>query len=46
MAAPNYKFAKRQRELKKSQKQEAKRQKKLAEQPDAPETKATTPESP
>lgn len=30
MAKPNYNFEKRQRELKKSQKQEEKRQKKLA----------------
>ena len=45
MASPNYQFAKRQRELKKSQKQELKRQKKLAQQPDSTEKKTTTPEA-
>ena len=44
MPKPNYRFDKRQRELKKSKEQEEKRQKKLARGP--AEDQAPTPDSP
>lgn len=44
MAKPNYQYGKKQRELKKAQKQEEKRQKKLARNAPAAETPPDSPD--
>lgn len=46
MAAPNYKFEKRQRDLAKAKKQDEKRQKKLAKKDPSKPDDAPAPEAP